>query len=89
MASSISLPSVTIGDFNDIGSSTEKVGGLYGNEARIKLFNDRLQRCALSDMGYRGPKFTWRGPKLMGCRRLYERLDRALVNESFLMELSD
>ncbi|KAK4281040.1 hypothetical protein QN277_012580 [Acacia crassicarpa] len=89
MAPSISLLWVLIGDFNDIGPLSKKVGGLDGNEARIKLFNDRGQRCALSDIGYQGPKFTWRGPKLRGCRRLYERLDRALVNEAFLMEHSD
>lgn len=55
-------------------------GGSGVNEARYNLFNNCLRQCNLSDLGAIGPKFTWRGPRLRDGRRLFERLDRAVVN---------
>ncbi|KAI9124484.1 hypothetical protein K1719_004406 [Acacia pycnantha] len=86
-SSEISIPWVVMGDFNDIVLVLEKFGGRGGNEARIRRFTDRLWRCRLSDLGSCGPKFTWKGPISMGGRRIYERLDRAIVNDAFLSSL--
>ncbi|KAI9112878.1 hypothetical protein K1719_016195 [Acacia pycnantha] len=88
-ASSMVLPWVVVGDFNDIASLSERTGGLGGFEARCSLFSDRIQACNLVDLGSVGPKFTWRGPKLNGGRRLFERLDRAIANGEFLSSFSD
>ncbi|KAI9073164.1 hypothetical protein K1719_044870 [Acacia pycnantha] len=76
MADSISSPWIVVGDFNDIASADERVGGSIINDARLKIFKDRIQDCMLSDLGSLGPKFTWRGPKLPNCPRLFQRLDR-------------
>ncbi|KAI9074589.1 hypothetical protein K1719_043430 [Acacia pycnantha] len=66
LLSSLSIfdPWVLVGDFNDISLSSEKSGGSSSDDCRIKLFHDRLQDCRLSDIGFCGPKFTWKGPKL-------------------------
>lgn len=72
------------GDFNDITSPSEKVGGRSCNLNRISWFQDRIDDCKLLDLGFLGPKFTWKGPQLHGCTRLFERLDRALANISFV-----
>ncbi|KAK4283882.1 hypothetical protein QN277_000786 [Acacia crassicarpa] len=82
-ASSLSIPWVVFGDFNDIVSASEKSGGCANNDSRFRRFTDRLRRCKLSDLGFCGSKFTWRGPLFRG-RRIFERLDRALVNDAFL-----
>ncbi|KAK4281551.1 hypothetical protein QN277_013029 [Acacia crassicarpa] len=89
LASSIVEPWVNIGDFNDIRVSSERFGGFACSDSRMKLFNDCLQQCRLSDLGFHGSLFTWKGPRYPGCRRLFERLDRALVNDSFLAECSN
>ncbi|KAI9123189.1 hypothetical protein K1719_006078 [Acacia pycnantha] len=73
-----------LGDFNDVASPSEKTGGLGYQDARFSLFTDRIQGCNLFVLGASGPKFTWKGPKHRGGRRLYERLDRVLANEAFL-----
>lgn len=83
-AGGTSLPWVVVGDFNDILASHERTGGVDVNFSRIKLFQDRIQACQLSDMGSCGPSFTWRGPKLPNYHRLFERLDRVLANNIFL-----
>ncbi|KAI9112268.1 hypothetical protein K1719_016791 [Acacia pycnantha] len=88
-ASSMVLPWVVVGDFNDIASLSERTGGLGSSEARCSLFSDRIQSCNLMDLGAVGPKFTWRGPKLSGGRRLFERLDRAIANGEFLSSFTD
>ncbi|KAI9113231.1 hypothetical protein K1719_015756 [Acacia pycnantha] len=72
-------PWVTLGDFNDILSSGERMGGSGINPLKIRRFQERVADCHLSDLGFVGPKFTWKGPRLPNCGRLYERLDRALM----------
>ncbi|KAI9102310.1 hypothetical protein K1719_023512 [Acacia pycnantha] len=85
---SISRPWVVLGDFNDVLYPSERTGGARGSVRRMNLFFERLQGCRLSDLGFLGPRFTWKGPCLPGGRRLFERLDRAVGNEAFLMEHS-
>ncbi|KAK4264615.1 hypothetical protein QN277_025768 [Acacia crassicarpa] len=77
-------PWTVLGDFNDIVSPSERTGGYGYHEARFSEFSDHIQRCHLLDLGAFGPKFTWKGPKLRGGSRLYERLDSVLANEAFL-----
>ncbi|KAI9109146.1 hypothetical protein K1719_019769 [Acacia pycnantha] len=62
LAGSILKPWVVMGDFNDILSQDEHTGGTSCNRKRMQWFNDRIVECGLSDMGFKGPKFTWRGP---------------------------
>ncbi|KAI9080858.1 hypothetical protein K1719_037167 [Acacia pycnantha] len=89
LADHISIPWVVMGDFNDILMSDERVGGADINLGRLRKFQDRVQGCQLNDLGFSGPKFTWRGPRTTNCSRLYERLDRALANVHFLAATFD
>ncbi|KAK4258510.1 hypothetical protein QN277_004952 [Acacia crassicarpa] len=88
-SASITRPWVVYGDFNDILSSQERIGGVRCNHRRINWFNNQVRGCGLSDLGSLGPRFTWRGPLLRGCDRLYERLDRALGNNLFLAQVEN
>ncbi|KAI9109121.1 hypothetical protein K1719_019744 [Acacia pycnantha] len=88
-ADSISEPWVLIGDFNNIAAESERIGGNGFNATKARLFTDRVRRCKLTDLGAVGPQFTWKGPRLAGHRRLYERLDRAMANVAFLTAFSD
>ncbi|KAI9128730.1 hypothetical protein K1719_000213 [Acacia pycnantha] len=81
LASSISDPWVLIGDLNYVTSSLERTGGFGAYIDQMSLFSDRIDQCKVSDLGEVGPCFTWKGPRLRGGRRLYERLDRAMANE--------
>ncbi|KAI9090316.1 hypothetical protein K1719_028651 [Acacia pycnantha] len=62
-ASAVVEPWAVLGDFNDILFSSEKLGGSGVDDRRMRIFNDRIIRCKLGDLGASGPKFTWKGPK--------------------------
>ncbi|KAI9106682.1 hypothetical protein K1719_022210 [Acacia pycnantha] len=87
-ADSILTPWMAIGDFNDILALDERVGASVRNLRRIAWFNDRIRECGLSDLGFKGPKFTWKGPRMNGYARIFERLDRGLANAEFLSDLN-
>ncbi|XP_028800180.1 uncharacterized protein LOC114755464 [Neltuma alba] len=84
LSTDISEPWVVYGDFNDIADASERVGGRIASQNRIKWFNDRIIDCCLNDLNFKGPKFTWKGRKMAGCARMFERLDRALGNAQFM-----
>ncbi|PNY15946.1 ribonuclease H, partial [Trifolium pratense] len=71
------------GDFNDISHISEKKGGIPANQGRCDRFMDRMNACHLMDCGSIGSRFTWRGPIFRGGERIFERLDRALVNDNW------
>ncbi|KAI9117576.1 hypothetical protein K1719_011742 [Acacia pycnantha] len=73
IALSMSSPWVVVGDFNDIALSTKRTGGFDLNFSRMRIFQERIQDCMLSELGSAGPKFTWRGPKLVNRPRLFQR----------------
>ncbi|KAI9078773.1 hypothetical protein K1719_039231 [Acacia pycnantha] len=87
--SSISDPWSVIRDFNDILTANEQSGGRGGSIGRMQWFQDRINECRLVDLGAIGPRMTWKGPRIAGCSRLYERLDRALSNSSFIKQFPD
>lgn len=51
--------------------------------ARCESFLSWINECNLIDLGFIGPRFTWRGPQWQGMDRVYKRLDRALCNISW------
>ncbi|KAI9106624.1 hypothetical protein K1719_022152 [Acacia pycnantha] len=73
-----------IGDFNDISSAKEWIGGSGVIYSRIRWFQDQINDANLSDLGSIGPTMTWRGPRSANGSRLFERLDRVLANNQFL-----
>ncbi|KAI9090687.1 hypothetical protein K1719_028540 [Acacia pycnantha] len=58
ISQSMSDPWSIIGDFNDILTADERIGGRGGNPQRMKWFQDRVNDCGLVNMGLVGPKMT-------------------------------
>ncbi|KAI9074629.1 hypothetical protein K1719_043470 [Acacia pycnantha] len=87
-AASISKSWVALGDYNDILSPDEHIRGSGCSLKRIQWFNDRLSECGLSDLGFKGLKYTWKGPRTTGFAKLFERLDHGLANVDFLAALN-
>ncbi|KAI9080143.1 hypothetical protein K1719_037821 [Acacia pycnantha] len=48
----IQRPWAVLGDFNDIASVNERIGGKNGKFSRMQWFGDRLAQCGLSDVGH-------------------------------------
>ena len=59
LAVNISLPWLLLGDFNDMISEEEKLGGLPVNRTRMMAFRNCLDNYGLMDLGFHGPRFTW------------------------------
>ncbi|KAF7808415.1 reverse transcriptase [Senna tora] len=62
------------GDFNEILSPDEKWGVRDASLSRIKDFQDCLDACGLTDMGFSGPKYTWYNKRPNG-QIVFERSD--------------
>ncbi|KAI9079759.1 hypothetical protein K1719_038380 [Acacia pycnantha] len=82
-------PWSVIGDFNDVCAADERIGGRVASPNRMRWFQENVYDCGLKDLGSNGPRMTWKGPKLAGSARLYERLDRGLANDSFLQTFQE
>ena len=52
------LPWIMLGDFSELLSSEEKLGGRLINAYKARLFQDCLNECGFMDMGFVGPRFT-------------------------------
>ncbi|KAL4290191.1 hypothetical protein GQ457_14G018230 [Hibiscus cannabinus] len=75
-----SVPWFVGGDFNVILHADERRGGSSSHIQGSRPFADFLFQAGLSDMGFRGPPFTWsRG-------NLYQRLDRCLANNAWIAQ---
>lgn len=74
------LPWLMMGDFNELLWQSKKKGGGLRPERLMKAFGDTLDEMNLADLGFIGPKFTWKRGK---SRRtvVQERLDRAVANK--------
>ncbi|CAL9002648.1 unnamed protein product, partial [Prunus brigantina] len=76
-------PWLLLGDFNNICSLNEKVGGSLVNSQAIRNFNKFIDDCEVVSMTASGVPFTW----CNGHRDntiIYERLDRALANPNWM-----
>lgn len=72
-----SIPWLILGDFNTILSPSEKRSPFNIGE-RCNFFGNFVDSCALQDLGFSGPSFTWqRGGTFL-------RLDRALANDDWM-----
>lgn len=74
LASNTSNAWFVAGDFNATLSSNERQGGIASHHKGNRSFINFVNRCHLLDLGFSGPKFTWRRGTLLA------RLDRALSN---------
>jgi hypothetical protein len=73
---------MVMGDFNEILDSSEKRGGGDRPRRQMEAFRRTLSDCALMDLGFCGPKFTWNNCKEEGAF-IRERLDRGVANKEW------
>ena len=88
LATVVSLPWFLLGDFNDMLSNDEKMGGLPVNRYRITVFRNYMDRCGLMDFGFHGPRFTWTTKSPIWQNNIMERLDRGLGNAGWKLRSS-
>ena len=60
----------------------EKYDGLWKNEGQMRQFRETLTECDLTDLGYRGSRFTSTNCHHNGCF-IRERLDRVVSNAAW------
>ena len=75
---------MVLGDFNSVRRSIEKVGGCRVNMAWLERFNSSIINAGLSDLKTEGANMTWTN-RQRGNGRILERIDRTLVNGTWLM----
>ncbi|XP_074313934.1 uncharacterized protein LOC141649137 [Silene latifolia] len=70
------------GDFNCVLQAKERLGGGF-NMAEAKPFQQCLEECEVMDIQAAGSYYTWNNKQPLETR-VYSRLDRALVNQSWI-----
>lgn len=76
-------PWVVMGDFNEILWNREKKGRQLRPERQMEAFRNALKANSLIDLGYHGPRFTWKRGKT--ARTLVqERLDRVVASLTWM-----
>ncbi|XVF10188.1 hypothetical protein REPUB_Repub07fG0161200 [Reevesia pubescens] len=81
------LPSICEGDFNELPSDDEKLGGAIRPMWQMNAFRQVILDCDLSKVPVQGPLYTWSRRQEYGF--VYERLDRALVSNLWLQHFPD
>ena len=82
------LPWVVMGDFNEVLHAHEHNGVGAKSQAQMDLFRDALDTCGLTDLGYRGNKWTFER-RVTGGTYTRVRLDRGVANPEWLMAFPD
>lgn len=54
------LPRLCMGDFNQVLSVGDKIGGHQPSQNALRSFHEMISDCGLVDLEFKGPKFTWR-----------------------------
>ncbi|KAK6793719.1 hypothetical protein RDI58_007172 [Solanum bulbocastanum] len=76
-------PWCTVGDFNVIKETDEKLGGIPYNMRKSIDFIGVIEACGLIDLAFNVPKFTWSNQRGVNFR-IWKRLDRAMANDKWL-----
>ncbi|CAM8901685.1 unnamed protein product [Rhodiola kirilowii] len=74
---------MVFGDFNEILFSWEMKGGRLRDSSQMRRFANALVDCALSDVGFKGPPFTFTNRR-QGDKETKVRLDRVVANKGWL-----
>jgi hypothetical protein len=74
----LSLPWLCMGDFNELFSMNEKLGGPVRSSRQMQDFRDAIDECGFVDLGYQGSPFTWCNNRV-DSGTVWERLDRGLA----------
>lgn len=76
--------------FNEVLNGAEKFGGNTISNSRVNLFRDCINNNNLTDLGFKGSKYTWTNKKYRNMWALIlERLDRCLANKSWINSFPD
>ncbi|XP_020256684.1 uncharacterized protein LOC109833427 [Asparagus officinalis] len=78
-------PWLLCGDFNTVINSEEKIGGSIVSESDTKDFRDFIDDCHLNQLKTTGCFYTWNN-KQDHDSRVWCKLDRALVNDTWLLK---
>ncbi|KAM6558713.1 hypothetical protein CsatA_027952 [Cannabis sativa] len=80
-------PWLVIGDFNEILSNDNKIGGSLRNEDQMEQFRNVLSCCHLSEVPFEGDPYTWiKGRRTVNT--IKERLDWCFVNDSWTSQFN-
>lgn len=71
------------GDFNLVLNHSEKLGGADLDAPLTNLFNNTLNNCDLTDLGFIGYKYTWANNQA-NHHHIQERLDRYCANSNWI-----
>jgi hypothetical protein len=82
LSTSISLPWLCVGDFNEIMDESERSGIFRSSRRQMVIFRETMDFCQLQDMGFSGPKYTWCNRR-EGLDFMEERLDRGFANQNW------
>ena len=78
-------PWLCAGDFNEILSASEQIGGGDREEWKMDGFRDAVDQCNFTDLGYSGLPYTWNN-KQHGNRNIKVRLDRGFGDDKFIQK---
>ena len=79
LARTATNPWLVIDNFNEIINGTEKWGGSMRQRWQMQAFQQRLEECNLTDLGFIGSKYTWSNCR-DGWAFIKERLNRGVAN---------
>ena len=77
-----------IGDYNDILSNSEKLGGQLRPERQMDRFREVVDVCHFRDLGYTGARCTWSRHFENG-DSVWARLDRAMATEEWMRKFAN
>lgn len=83
IATTVNEPWAVVGDFNAYLNASDKVGGGSPNYHSMDKFRSCVEDCSISDLGFKGPPFTWEG------RGVKERIDWALGTEQWVRSVPE
>ncbi|XP_074318598.1 uncharacterized protein LOC141655416 [Silene latifolia] len=86
-ASIVHGPWLVCGDFNTVLVHSKRLGG-SSTDAEIEDFYACVDKCELFDSPAMGSLFTWNN-KQDATTRVYSRLDRALINREWSMDMEE
>jgi hypothetical protein len=72
-------PFLCVGDFNEILTIYKKNGSARLPHSQMEAFKRKLEDCQLSDLGSKGPQFTWNNGRF-GRDFTMERLNKGVTN---------
>ena len=76
------LPWLMLGDFNEVLCGEDKFGGNQVNLNRTLEFKECLDECNMLDLGFAGPKYTWKNRRPI-TSLILERIDRCFANSGW------